>query len=196
VKRLADKPRKTLDALLSKSHEASSAGRLFDAVAAALGLGFEKVAFEGQAAMELEALVTEASLHEARAGELYPLGIPKLLGTNLPYLEPLGMWRAILGDLFEGTSPSLVAARFHLSLAEGVRRMAALAKKHAPELGIAVLTGGVFQNKVLLEATHAALTNEGFSVWTHEVLPPNDGGISVGQAAVAAARVMARRVKE
>jgi hydrogenase maturation protein HypF len=199
TQRLAEKPRATLDAMLLRgSHAplASSAGRLFDAVAAALGLHFDRVDFEGQAAMELEALVTEDALAEARQSELYPIGIPKLPGTTLPYLEPLGMWRGILGDLFEGTRPELIAARFHLSLADAIRRMAALAKKREPLLGTAVLSGGVFQNKVLLESTTAALSSEGFAVWTHTLLPPNDGCISVGQAAVAAARAMSRVRKE
>jgi hydrogenase maturation protein HypF len=199
TRRLAEKPHATLDAMLLRgSHAplASSAGRLFDAVAAALGLHFDRVDFEGQAAMELEALVTEDALAKARQGKLYPIEIPKLPGTSLPYLEPLGLWRGILGDLVEGTRPELIAARFHLSLADAIRRMALLARKREPRLGTAVLSGGVFQNKVLLESTTAALASDGFVVWTHTLLPPNDGCISVGQAAVAAAQAMSRARKE
>lgn len=199
TKRLAEKPRATLDAMIAKgSHapRASSAGRLFDAVAAALDLHFERVDFEGQAAMELEALATEDALAEAAKGELYPIGIPKSPETNLPYLEPLGMWRAILGDLYERTPKELVAARFHLSLADAIRRMALLCRKRDEAVTTAALSGGVFQNKVLLEATMTALRSEGFVVWTHSVLPPNDGCISVGQAAVAAARAVSRGRKE
>ncbi len=190
IRRLAEKPLPTLAALSGTSPRASSAGRLFDAVAAAVGLCFDRVDFEGQAAMQLEALVDRRALDEARASEPYPIAVPKLARSDLHYFEPLGMWRAILGDLFEKTRPDLVAARFHLAVAEAVRRLVSHAARRAGRSLPVALSGGVFQNRVLSEATIELLERDGMEVWTHASVPANDGGISLGQAAVAAARAM------
>lgn len=176
-----------LDPALSPA--CSSAGRLFDAVAAAVGLRFGSVDFEGQAAMELEALANEAALAEAATGPRYPM--PLIQATSGPRrLELATLWRAILADLRAQTRPALVSARLHLSLAEAIAAAATRVREEHRDLATVALSGGVFQNKVLVEATDLALRSAGFEVWLHEALPPHDGCLALGQAAVVAARVL------
>jgi len=196
VQRLAAKPRELLEQALAKPHlspRVSSAGRLFDAVAAAIDLFFDGTDYEGQAAIALEGLVTDAELEAARSEERYPVGIPRLSGSQLPYLEWLGMWRAILGDRFAGTAPSRISARFHLALADGMIRMSErLAESH--EVDTVALTGGVFQNRVLTEEVARGLRQRGYRVLLHSELPANDGGLAVGQAAISAASWLERKL--
>jgi hydrogenase maturation protein HypF len=150
----------------------SSAGRLFDAVAALCGIRAE-VNYEGQAAVELEA-AADPAVHEA-----YPLPGAELLDARETVL-------AILTDLGAGVTVAEVAAKFHNAMAEAAARACA---EHARAEGIelAVLSGGVFQNRLLLERTAAALERAGLRVLVPRLLPPNDGGVAFGQAAVAAA---------
>jgi hydrogenase maturation protein HypF len=151
----------------------SSAGRLFDAVAALCGVRAE-VNYEGQAAVELEA-AAEPAMRES-----YPLP-----GTEV--LDARETLQAILADLGAGVSVADVAAKFHNAMAEAAARACAeLARAEGIEL--AVLSGGVFQNRLLLERTAEALEQAGLRVLTPRLLPPNDGGVAFGQAAVAAAR--------
>jgi hydrogenase maturation protein HypF len=147
----------------------TSMGRLFDAVAALCGLRSE-VNYEGQAAIELEAACDPA---ETRA---YPL--PVAGGV----LDARATIAAVMDDLTEGTAVARVAARFHNAVAE------ATARACAERAGTVVLSGGVFQNRRLLESTAGLLSSAGVRVLTPERLPPNDGGISYGQAAIVAAR--------
>jgi hydrogenase maturation protein HypF len=147
----------------------TSAGRLFDAVAALCGLRAE-VNYEGQAAIELE-----AACDPAERGA-YPLPVEEGL------LDARHTVRALVEDLAAGTAVDLVAARFHNTLAR------ATAEACAARAGTVVLSGGVFQNRRLLESTAELLSDAGVRVLTPERLPPNDGGISYGQAAIAAAR--------
>jgi hydrogenase maturation protein HypF len=157
----------------------SSAGRLFDAVAAILGVR-DAVNYEGQAAVELEQLADpgERSAYPARVGPGGG-GPLRLAGTDLV--------RAVVEDLSAGVAGPLVAARFHNGLA-GATVTACDALRHTTGLGTVALSGGVFQNMLLLERTAAGLEAHGFRVLTHSRVPPNDGGISLGQAAVAGAR--------
>lgn len=197
VARLHAKPVELLDQMLTGgvgAPRASSGGRLFDAVAAALDLCFEAQDHEAQAATMLEALVTDAALAQAlqerEADEVYPLSVPTLAG-GLPYLEPLGLWRALLGDLATGVAPSLVAARFHVALGLGLAR---LCERQAEVLGDAAprqvaLSGGCFQNAVLHTRTTAELERCGFEVLSHAEVPTHDGGLAFGQALVALARI-------
>jgi hydrogenase maturation protein HypF len=153
----------------------SSMGRLFDAVAALCGLR-ATVAYEGQAAIELEAA---CDLAEPGA---YPLPVP---ATGV--LDARHTVAAAAADVRAGVPAAVVAARFHAAVAgataEAVQRAAS-----ASGAGTAVLSGGVFQNRVLLEATVSRLEAAGLEVLVPRRLPPNDGGIAYGQAAVAAAR--------
>ncbi|HEX7610507.1 MAG TPA: carbamoyltransferase HypF, partial [Solirubrobacteraceae bacterium] len=144
-----------------------------DAVAAICGVR-ARVSYEGQAAIELEWICDRA---ERGAYEL-----PFEDGE----LDPRPALRAALADIAAGVSPAIVAARFHSGLAGGAAEACAELAAHEG-LDTVVLAGGVFQNGVLLEAMRAQLASAGLRVLTAERLPPNDGAISYGQAAIAAA---------
>jgi hydrogenase maturation protein HypF len=150
----------------------TSVGRLCDAVAALCGLRRE-VTYEGQAAIELEAL---ADPHERSA---YPL--PYVDGE----LDARPAVLAAISDLAAGASPATVSARFHGALAAATV-CACLEIAGAASLSLVVLAGGVFQNRLLLERVATSLQAAGLRVLTPERLPPNDGAISYGQAAIAA----------
>jgi hydrogenase maturation protein HypF len=161
----------------------SSAGRLFDAVAAILGVR-DAVNYEGQAAVELEQLADPA---EPGA---YPAGV----GPAADGLLRLGggdLVGAVVEELEAGVARPLVAARFHNGLAAATVA-ACQALRSGTGLETVALSGGVFQNLLLLERTVSGLEQTGFRVLVHSRVPPNDGGISLGQAAVAAARARAR----
>jgi hydrogenase maturation protein HypF len=154
----------------------TSAGRLFDAVAALCGLR-ASVTYEGQAAAELEAAYDR---HERGA---YPLPVGP--GFVLDARETV---RAVARDAAAGVATGVIATRFHRALADALARACVeIAARHATEL--VVLSGGVFQNVRLLVGTSARLEAAGLRVLVPERLPPHDGGISYGQAAVAAAVV-------
>ena len=161
----------------------TSAGRLFDAVAALCGIRAE-VNYEGQAAVELEAVADRA---ERGA---YPLPVVDQ-DTGPLVFDARATVRAMVADLEAGAAPALVAARFHNSIAAGT---ADACEIEAERRGVrrVVLSGGVFQNRLLLARTAALLADAGLRVLTPERLPPNDGGIAYGQLAVAAARIPAR----
>jgi hydrogenase maturation protein HypF len=153
----------------------TSVGRLFDAVAALCGVRAE-VSYEGQAAVELEALAAASA-----DGGAYPL---QLVEGVLDARETVA---AVLADLGSAVPVADVAARFHAGVAAGTAAACAeLASARA--LDTAVVSGGVFQNRLLLERTVELLERAGLRVLRPERLPPNDGGISYGQAAVAARR--------
>jgi hydrogenase maturation protein HypF len=153
----------------------TSMGRLFDAVAALCGVR-TTVRYEGQAAIELEACA------DAGAAGGYPLTVGEgfLLDARSTIL-------AVAADLAAGTPAGTVAARFHRAVAEATAAACDDAARRAGT-GLVVLSGGVFQNRLLLEETTTRLQERGMRVLTPERLPPNDGGISYGQAAIAAAR--------
>ncbi|HEU0180419.1 MAG TPA: carbamoyltransferase HypF [Blastocatellia bacterium] len=191
---LESKPRHLLDRMIERgvnSPLASSCGRLFDAVAAAVGVCREHAAYEGQGAIELEAVVDETVLREEDDLLAYPFAIPRLKGSDHLYVEPLAMWRALLGDLALATPPPIIAARFHKGLAKVIAQMINQLSRHecgdAPVKTVA-LSGGVFQNKILLEQVTGRLARLEFNVLTHRLTPVNDGGLALGQAAIAAAR--------
>jgi hydrogenase maturation protein HypF len=157
------------------SPQTTSMGRLFDAVSALCGLR-ARVNYEGQAAAELEAI---ADRGERGAYPLPASGEPLLL-------DPRETLRAVLADLGGGRDAAVVAARFHNGLAAAT---AAACSELASRSGVGtvVLSGGAFQNRLLLERAAERLAASGLRVLVPERLPPNDGGISFGQAAVAAA---------
>jgi hydrogenase maturation protein HypF len=150
-------------------------GRLFDAAACALGLRTESL-FEGQAAMELEALAGTAA------------------GTDLPFpvvdgiMDPVPLLLALADARARGTDPAALAAGFHDAVA---RTAATLATRAAAAAGVTtvVLGGGTFQNVRLLDGVIGLLEGQGLRVLRPRRLSPNDGAISFGQAAVAAARL-------
>ena len=103
------------------------------------------------------------------------------------------MWQALLGDLILTTPTPIIAARFHKGLAIVIARMIDKLSRHeSPDEPIktVALSGGVFQNRVLLEQVVRRLEADGFRVLTHSIVPANDGGLSLGQAVVAAARTL------
>jgi len=175
-----------------RSPVTTSVGRLFDAVAALCGLRLDG-GEEGRAAIELEAVAASAmaagatsavTAPAASAGSGYPL---PLTGTDVLTLDARQTVRAIVGDLDAGASAALVSARFHEALADAtVRALALLAQREG--VRTAVLSGGVFQNRLLLERCAEGLRDRGLRVLIPRQLPPGDGAISYGQAAVAAAR--------
>jgi hydrogenase maturation protein HypF len=169
----------------------SSMGRLFDAVAALCG-GPLRVTYEGQAAVELEALAapatpTAAGARPAPAARAARGAYPLPFGAGL-VLDARETVRAVVVDLGAGVAPAVVAARFHAAIADATA--GACARVAAERgLGTVVLSGGVFQNRLLLVRTGVALEEAGLRVLIPRRLPPNDGGIAFGQAAVAAARL-------
>jgi len=152
----------------------SSVGRLFDVVAALLGLR-QRCSFEGQAAMELEFLLD--GVGTADAYDL-PIVEDRSDGSALLQLDWEPLIRAILRDVRDGTPAPLISARFHNSLVEGI----AAAARRAGEERV-VLTGGCFQNAYLTERTVERLRQEGFRPYWHQRVPPNDGGLALGQIA-------------
>jgi hydrogenase maturation protein HypF len=156
----------------------SSVGRLFDAVAALVGLR-QRVTFEGQAAMELESVI-ELEINDHYQFELND-GLPQII-------DWAPMIGEILVDLQRGESAGLISAKFHNTLAEIV-----VAIGHQVVVPKVVLTGGCFQNRYLLERSVQRLSQAGFKAYWHQRVPTNDGGIALGQV-VAAARASRRMV--
>lgn len=147
----------------------SSMGRLFDAVSALLGVCSE-ISYEAQAAIELEQIA-----HGAREWRPYPFAVE----GGVVRLAPL--FYALLEDLARGTAISAIAARFHATVAHMVGEVC-LRLRAATGLTTVALSGGVFQNALLLELTLPVLTEAGFEVLLHQQVPCNDGGVSLGQS--------------
>ncbi len=158
----------------------SSAGRLFDAVASLADLR-QQVRFEGQAAMELE-----FALEPTPTAEAYDLAIrPPPHASRITHQAPLlldwsSMLEAILADLKRGLPISQISARFHNALAEAIVAVAGQIGQQR-----VILSGGCFQNRYLTERTVQRLREEGFRPYWHQRVPPNDGGISLGQVVAA-----------
>ena len=168
----------------------TSMGRLFDAVAALCGIA-PRTTYEGQAAVELEAAA-------ARCSDPGSYELDLLREVSGLIIDPRGAVRAAVADLDAGVAIPAVAARFHAGVADVTVR-ACLAMTKSRGLDTVVLSGGVFQNRRLLEAVAVELERARLRVLIPLALPANDGGISFGQAAVAAARMSAvgsRRPKQ
>ena len=154
---------------------------MFDAAAAALGICFDAASYEGQAAIELEALAENEML---RAGTGYGAA---LMPGEPARLDWTPLWTALLADLAASVDRALIAARFHAGLIDTTAGAAlGLARTHGCES--AVLSGGVFQNRIVLEGVSGQLARAGLKVLTPALFPANDGGVSLGQAVIAAAR--------
>jgi hydrogenase maturation protein HypF len=149
----------------------SSAGRLFDAVASLLGIR-QVVTFEGQAAMELESVIG------SEVSEAYPFGLSNAVPQIIDWAP---MISEILIDSRRGISPGVISAKFHNTLADIIVEVAR--QVVTPKI---VLTGGCFQNRYLLEQAVQRLSQAGFKPYWHQRVPPNDGGIALGQIAAAA----------
>jgi hydrogenase maturation protein HypF len=171
--RSLDTIRTMLDRRLN-SPPTSSAGRLFDAVSALIGLR-TVTNYEGQAAIELEGLAAASQIDGA-----YPFA------ANWPQIDTRPLIAAIAVDIRKGVRPPVIARRFHSTVTEIIVATCAHLRE---ETGIAAvaLTGGVFQNAIILEEAEERLTNERFRVYRHRLVPPGDGGLCLGQLMVAAA---------
>jgi hydrogenase maturation protein HypF len=163
----------------------SSAGRLFDAVASLAGVR-QKVRFEGQAAMELERLAWRESPQGLYDFDLAREGDGRTVNPIL-VIDTRPLIRAIACDVERGVTPSCIARRFHDTLVEIIVVLCGEIRKQCG-LDRAVLSGGVFMNALVTLWAAARLSEAGFHVYRHEAVPPNDGGLSLGQVAVAAAR--------
>ena len=158
----------------------SSAGRLFDAVAALLGIR-GVVNYEGQAAIEMESL---AALEPGAPP--YPVAEMGLVPQVLPAaIDPAPLIRAMVSDMRAGAPPAVIAARFHASMAALIAAVCGIIGRQE-QLSDVCLSGGVFQNMLLLEQTVDLLARSGLTVHTHHQVPANDGGLALGQAVVAA----------
>lgn len=150
----------------------SSLGRMFDAASALIGI-CQVATYEGQPAIELE---NAAAIDETK---FYNLSI------NNDIIDPTSLWHQIIVDWYSGLSKSKLAARFHNSIIEVIRTIC-----HEIRIknncNTVVLSGGVWQNHYLLQRSYQKLTDDGFFVLTHQRVPTNDGGVSLGQALVAA----------
>lgn len=195
---LLAKPIPTLHAMLRERTNcplASSAGRLFDAVAGALGLHTEAAKFEGQAAIALEMLADRATVQTCLAAgpgrdhEGYRLGI--VADAEPLVLDPGSIWPRLCDDLTRGVEAAVIAARFHAGLILSVVDMVEYLRRDH-DFGEVVLSGGCMQNALLLGGLIDTLTARGLRCLTHTWVPANDGGIALGQAVVAAARLAGR----
>jgi hydrogenase maturation protein HypF len=155
----------------------SSMGRLFDAVSSLLGAR-HAVSYEAQAAIELEVL---AGPHLAAALPPYHF---QVAGDQI---DPGPLLREMVDDLRRGWAPGALAARFHIAVASLI---AELAERLGQRTGVGrvALSGGVFQNVLLLRLARAQLDGLQMQVLTHRLVPPNDGGLALGQAVIAASR--------
>jgi hydrogenase maturation protein HypF len=195
---LSSRPRSVLDAMIRNgvnTPKASSCGRLFDAVAAVLGISRDRQAYEGEAGSRLEAAVDPDALLSVSDDLAYPFSIHSSEHLSLPYIEPLAMWQAILADLVLKTPVPVMAARFHIGLAKIIVITAGkLASgdvgESAPRFKTVALSGGCFQNRILFEEVARRLEQQNFTVLSHAQVPANDGGLALGQAAIGAARLI------
>ena len=199
----------------------SSLGRLFDAVAALIGLRSE-VVYEGQAAIELETLSArwEPSdrkgrytcppdrilhfTHHMKGGNLVTCPPDRVTARDRHYIYPFAtavgapttldvspMIRAIVSDIQQGVPTDYIAGCFHRSIAQLLATACCEARQQTG-LNIVALSGGVFQNQLLHERLMALLEGLAFQVYINRRVPPNDGGLSLGQLAIAAARLQAK----
>jgi hydrogenase maturation protein HypF len=159
----------------------SSMGRLFDAVAALLGIR-QTVTYEAQAAIEMEALCEgwDSPPELAFAFDQPDPGGPIAI-------DPAPLLRTLAQEIRRGVSPAQLAARFHRAVADLIVTLSRSARVRTG-LATAALSGGFFQNVLLQRLAVDALRDEGFEVLIHRLVPPNDGGLALGQAAVAWAR--------
>jgi hydrogenase maturation protein HypF len=161
--------------------DTSSMGRLFDAAASLAGV-LHEVTYEAQAAIWLEA---QADPDERGA---YPFEIARATDSEPYQIDPAPALRALIADRRAGASIPAMAARFHNGIAVLIRDCCVLAREQTA-LNTVALSGGVFQNKLLLTRAVDLLRAAGFTVLTHVLVPTNDGGLALGQAAIAACTV-------
>jgi hydrogenase maturation protein HypF len=184
VEARGEEERNVLERMLEmgvSSPETSSMGRLFDGVSALLGVR-ERCHYEAQAAIELEQLIVPGARAQPLAWELHTGAGPLRIDTR-PLVRELA--EEVVGGSSDRAQLSL---RFHWTVVEIVRETCREIHRRTG-LEQVVLSGGVFQNEFLLKGAYEALVEDGFTVYTHRLVPANDGGVALGQAAVAGWRV-------
>ncbi|MGF1474854.1 MAG: carbamoyltransferase HypF [Geminicoccaceae bacterium] len=193
IERLEGKP---VDTLLAARRAginalpASSAGRLFDAVSAALDLTVDRQDYEGEAAMRVQAAALRGDPESNRAmPAAYTFSCSRSVDGLV--LDPGPIWNQIAADLTGGVDVEIVASRFHAGLANGLLALVQAAWSKPCHGDIIALTGGTFQNTLLAKLLRQRLTAEGFHVVEHRAVPAGDGGLALGQAAVSIARTVA-----
>ncbi len=160
----------------------SSVGRLFDGVAALAGVR-TRVNYEGQAAIELEGLAEGVAADGA-----YPFEIAEAGSSAAPFVvDTRPLIAEVARDRNRGCDPSLIARRFHTTLVAVVAEVCGRLRRQTGR-NVVVLSGGVFLNALLSREVHDRLVRDGFQVYRHARVPPGDGGLSLGQLAIAAAR--------
>ncbi len=172
--------RRTIERMIERNFNSpmtSSMGRLFDAVAAITGVR-SRVRYEGQAAIELEWLATDVP-----AAGSYPFEVTDSIDTR-PLI------RAVVEDLKRQTNVGTIARQFHSSLVEMIAAICQRVRSNT-QVEAVVLSGGVFLNALLTREATARLKADGFRVYRHRLVPPNDGGLALGQLAIAAAAINA-----
>ena len=189
---LAAKPLKILDQMLEQKINvplASSCGRLFDSVAALIGLSREYATYEGQGAIQLEALVDDVLLSSSDSTG-YSFNVYCGSESNIPEISAGYLWEQIFADISAKKSSEYIATKFHWGLVDAIIQMveqivetSSFNKQSQKKIA---LSGGCFQNKVLLEKTVLELKRLGLGVLIHQHVPANDGGLSLGQAMIAA----------
>ena len=157
----------------------SSMGRLFDAISSILSIR-DEVHYEGQAAIELEMIADHGVKEE------YPFTIQK--DEKPMVVDPQEMIRGIVRDLIDGAPASKISGKFHRTIAGFIIETCETIRSKE-KLNRVVLSGGVFQNIFLLSLVTEGLKRSGFDVYTHHLVPPNDGGVSLGQAVIAHMRL-------
>ena len=160
-------------------------GRMFDAASALVGIR-SKITFEGQAALELE-MALENPVEEG-----YPMGVVE--NDGLPILDFYPVFQALVEDVIREKPTEFIAARFHQAVVEGAATVAMRLKKQTG-LDRVFLSGGVFQNRYVSDRLGQRLREDGFTVFRHRRVPPNDGGIALGQALIAGQRILAGKEK-
>jgi hydrogenase maturation protein HypF len=158
----------------------SSCGRLFDAVSSLIGLR-QKIAYEGQAAMELE---MRQNLSEKGK---YPWAIEEKKGHLI--LPTSDIIQSVVEDIKAGISSGIISRRFHNTLID-MFTGACIRLREASGIGHVAMSGGSFQNVTLLNGLSRSLASNGFKVFTQKLVPSNDGGLSLGQAVCAGLRYM------
>jgi hydrogenase maturation protein HypF len=187
--RIAPVEFQTVERMLDRrfnSPQTSSVGRLFDAVAALIDIR-DRVSYEGQAAMELEWLADG----ETDDGSPYPFVIEEPTERTHPIIiDTRPIIRAVVDDVHAEVPAARIARQFHSTIVALTADTCGRLRKEF-RINVATLSGGVFMNSILTTEITARLTADGFRVYTHRHAPPNDGGISLGQLAVAAATINA-----
>ena len=194
IKFLENKNSKLLNQIIEKginSPLTSSVGRLFDAVAAAIGICPEQCSYEGQAAIEMEAIADTNILNNDKETLNYSFKLEK--SANIYYIDTSSTWREILDDIKQHISSSEIAAKFHQSLAITTVKIVKQLKQEN-QFNQVILTGGVFQNQILLQQVKMRLEKLEINVLTHSIVPTNDGGLSLGQSVIAAAKYLKERL--